>query len=120
MRSSADKRDGNAGGKIVLPSMMPVLPYEVPSPGPAAIDQRDREPALGEMQGDRGADDAGSKHDGIDARHGDLLRRRYSADRGKSSRGRLRKSMRRAVAQIREAQRFLARCPLASGVLREH
>src|SRR6185437_4909143 len=34
MRNSVVKRDGNACGKIVLPSMIPVLPYEVPSPTP--------------------------------------------------------------------------------------
>ena len=35
-----------------------------------AIDQRNRKPALDEMQRDRGADDAGPQHDDIGARHG--------------------------------------------------
>ena len=37
-----------------------------------AIDQGDRQPALGEMQGDRGADDAGAEHEGVDACHENL------------------------------------------------
>ena len=61
--------------------------------------------------GNRGADDAGSKHNGIDARHDDLRHWRYGAGGVKSSREWPRKSLRR-VAQIRQSQRFLARCPL--------
>ena len=40
---------------------------------PAAIDQRDRKPALGEVQRRRGADDAGAEHDHIASRHDGLL-----------------------------------------------
>ena len=36
----------------------------------APIDERDGEPALGEMQRDRGADDAGAEHDRVRASHG--------------------------------------------------
>ena len=35
----------------------------------AAVDQRDREAALGEVQRDRGADDAGAEHDRVGASH---------------------------------------------------
>jgi hypothetical protein len=45
---------------------------------PAAIDQRNGQTALGEMNANRGADNAGSKHDGIDARH-ETLRRPISS-----------------------------------------
>src|SRR5262249_51100342 len=38
--------------------------------GCAAIEERNRKPVLGEMQPNRGADNAGTEHDGIDARHG--------------------------------------------------
>jgi len=38
--------------------------------GCAAIQKRNRKPALGEMQPNGGADNAGTEHDGIDARHG--------------------------------------------------
>ena len=33
-RQLGPKLEGNAAGKTVLPSMMPALPYDVPSPGP--------------------------------------------------------------------------------------
>ena len=36
----------------------------------AAVDQRDRKPALGEMQRRRHADDAGAQHDCIGSGHG--------------------------------------------------
>ena len=44
-----------AGGVMVFPG--------------GGVDERDRKPAFGEMEGDGGADDAGPQHDGIDARH---------------------------------------------------
>src|SRR5208282_5306830 len=37
---------------------------------PGAVDQRDPEAALGEMNGDRGADNAGAEHDDIGTGHG--------------------------------------------------
>src|SRR5262249_57032090 len=36
----------------------------------AAVHEGNGKPALGEMQPDRGTDNAGTEHDGIDARHG--------------------------------------------------
>src|SRR5271168_3144604 len=36
---------------------------------PAAVNQRDRKPALDQMQRDRGTDDAGAKDDDIGSRH---------------------------------------------------
>src|SRR5262245_11294710 len=39
----------------------------------AAIDQRDREPALDQMQRGRDADDAGAENDRISARHVSIL-----------------------------------------------
>ena len=45
---------------------------EVPSPGPAAIDQRDRQAALDEMDRDGRADDAGAEYDDIGVRQGSL------------------------------------------------
>ncbi len=36
---------------------------------PAPVDERHRKPALGEMQGDGRADDAGPEHDDVGARH---------------------------------------------------
>ena len=69
MRSSAAGSPGKAGGKIVLPSMMPALPNEVCSPIAGALDQRHAHAALGEMQRDRGADDAGAEHNGVRASH---------------------------------------------------
>src|SRR5208282_5320227 len=41
---------------------------------PRAVDQRDPEAALGEMNGDRGADNAGAEHDDIGMGHGTPLR----------------------------------------------
>ena len=45
----------------------------------AAVDQRDRQAALGEVHRDAGADNAGSEHDGIGARHTGLRRGRLSS-----------------------------------------
>jgi hypothetical protein len=39
-------------------------------PRRAAVQERDREAALDEVQRDRGADDAGTEHDGVSSRHG--------------------------------------------------
>ncbi len=39
--------------------------------GRSAIEQHNGDPALGEMQGNRGADDPGPQHDDVDSRHGD-------------------------------------------------
>src|SRR5262249_7517000 len=45
-RSSASGSDGNAGGKTTFPSMMPVLPYEVSSPGPRRSTKATASPRL--------------------------------------------------------------------------
>ncbi len=37
---------------------------------PALVDQRDGDPALGELQRDRRADDAGAEHDHLRSSHG--------------------------------------------------
>ena len=37
---------------------------------PATVDERDRKPSLGEMQGDGGTDDAGAQNDGVRSSHG--------------------------------------------------
>ncbi len=53
---------------------------------PAAVDERRRQTALGELEPDRGADDAGPEHDGVDARHGLFLPRRLRRPQAAPSR----------------------------------
>ena len=52
-----------------------------PLPRTSAVDQRNRKPALDEMQRDRGSDDAGSQHDDIGPRHSKSLRCGHAVSR---------------------------------------
>ena len=86
-----------------------------PLPRLAAVDQGNRQAAFGEVNGDCGADNSGSKHDDIGVRQDNL-------HCGRSYRMRMREAGRQGPAPMiadNAAGRAIARCPHRHGVLGE-